>query len=174
MTINTKYSSRLQKRNCGNYRKRKRTRWSDVNRKPEVNLKRAYLSLGTVKKRLFSILACGSQVADAVTDHHHGSFLFMIRYQCSLAASRTDTQLMESVTEHFKKWGRLLNVKVLKDWMQRPYSFVQFEVCQHFSSIPAEMRGLSLRVFCVTVVLSVLIVHRGRATSHGRSSEHCD
>lgn len=35
---------------------------------------------------------------------------------------------MESVTEHFKKWGPLLNVKVLKDWMQRPYSFVQFEV----------------------------------------------
>ncbi|KAF9273280.1 hypothetical protein BGZ68_001644 [Mortierella alpina] len=30
--------------------------------------------------------------------------------------------------EHFKKWGPLLNVKVLKDWMQRPYSFVQFEV----------------------------------------------
>ncbi|KAF9115951.1 hypothetical protein BGX27_005643 [Mortierella sp. AM989] len=45
----------------------------------------------------------------------------------SLAASRTDFQLVESVTEHFKKWGPLLNVKVLKDWMQRPYSFVQFE-----------------------------------------------
>lgn len=46
----------------------------------------------------------------------------------SLAATQTDAQLVRSVTEHFQKWGTLMNVKVLKDWMQRPYSFVQFEV----------------------------------------------
>ncbi|KAF9903072.1 hypothetical protein EC991_004246 [Linnemannia zychae] len=47
-------------------------------------------------------------------------------FVASLAATRTDVQLVESVTEHFQKWGVLMNVKVLKDWMQRPYSFVQF------------------------------------------------
>ncbi|QSL67001.1 hypothetical protein MERGE_001388 [Pneumocystis wakefieldiae] len=46
---------------------------------------------------------------------------------CLLSSSRTDEQLCVSVTNHFRKWGNLLNVKVLKDWMQRPYSFVQFE-----------------------------------------------
>lgn len=46
----------------------------------------------------------------------------------SLSASRTEEELARSVTEHFAKWGTLLNVKVLKDWMHRPYSFVQFEV----------------------------------------------
>jgi hypothetical protein len=35
--------------------------------------------------------------------------------------------LNKSVFEEFKQWGRLLNVKVLRDWMGRPYGFVQFE-----------------------------------------------
>ncbi|KAG4303055.1 hypothetical protein PCK1_000721 [Pneumocystis canis] len=48
-------------------------------------------------------------------------------FVASLSSSRTDEQLCISVTNHFRKWGNLLNVKVLKDWMQRPYSFVQFE-----------------------------------------------
>ncbi|KAG4305968.1 hypothetical protein PORY_000878 [Pneumocystis oryctolagi] len=48
-------------------------------------------------------------------------------FVASLSSSRTDEQLCASVTNHFRKWGNLLNVKVLKDWMQRPYSFVQFE-----------------------------------------------
>ncbi|KAH7047186.1 hypothetical protein BKA57DRAFT_493816 [Linnemannia elongata] len=48
-------------------------------------------------------------------------------FVASLAATQTDAQLVQSVTEHFQKWGTLMNVKVLKDWMQRPYSFVQFE-----------------------------------------------
>ncbi|ORX89985.1 hypothetical protein K493DRAFT_305307 [Basidiobolus meristosporus CBS 931.73] len=48
-------------------------------------------------------------------------------FVASLAASKTDEELHESVTKHFSKYGKLLNVKVLKDWKQRPYSFVQFE-----------------------------------------------
>ncbi|EMR08203.1 hypothetical protein PNEG_03373 [Pneumocystis murina B123] len=48
-------------------------------------------------------------------------------FVASLSSSRTDEELCASVTNHFRKWGNLLNVKVLKDWMQRPYSFVQFE-----------------------------------------------
>ncbi|KAG0041339.1 hypothetical protein BGZ83_001968 [Gryganskiella cystojenkinii] len=48
-------------------------------------------------------------------------------FVASLSSARTDGELHRSVTDHFGQWGGLLNVKVLKDWMQRPYSFVQFE-----------------------------------------------
>ncbi|KAF9976820.1 hypothetical protein BGZ73_007727 [Actinomortierella ambigua] len=48
-------------------------------------------------------------------------------FVASLSASRTDAQLFESVSNHFSQWGKLMHVKVLKDWMNRPYSFVQFE-----------------------------------------------
>ncbi|KAF9163430.1 hypothetical protein DFQ26_002520 [Actinomortierella ambigua] len=48
-------------------------------------------------------------------------------FVASLSSSRTDAQLFESVTSHFSQWGKLMHVKVLKDWMNRPYSFVQFE-----------------------------------------------
>ncbi|KAI8835528.1 hypothetical protein BC829DRAFT_448141 [Chytridium lagenaria] len=48
-------------------------------------------------------------------------------FVASLSSARTDEQLLKSVTEHFAQWGPLANVKVLKDWMGRPYAFVQFE-----------------------------------------------
>ncbi|KAJ3327670.1 hypothetical protein HDU76_011354 [Blyttiomyces sp. JEL0837] len=48
-------------------------------------------------------------------------------FVASLSSARTDDQLLESVTRHFEKWGALSNVKVLKDWLARPYAFVQFE-----------------------------------------------
>ncbi|TPX38357.1 hypothetical protein SmJEL517_g00344 [Synchytrium microbalum] len=48
-------------------------------------------------------------------------------FVASLSSSRTDEQLQESVSKHFEQWGTLLHVKVLKDVMSRPYSFVQFE-----------------------------------------------
>ncbi|KAI9229698.1 MAG: hypothetical protein DHS80DRAFT_717, partial [Piptocephalis tieghemiana] len=47
-------------------------------------------------------------------------------FVASLSAAKSEDQLQESVTRHFKRWGHLLNVKVFKDWQQRPYSFVQF------------------------------------------------
>ncbi|KAJ9066144.1 hypothetical protein DSO57_1012543 [Entomophthora muscae] len=47
-------------------------------------------------------------------------------FVASLVSSRTEKQLQESVTDHFERWGALDNVKVLKDSMNRPYSFVQF------------------------------------------------
>ncbi|ODQ50537.1 RNA-binding domain-containing protein, partial [Saitoella complicata NRRL Y-17804] len=47
-------------------------------------------------------------------------------FVASLAASRTDEQLLASVSAHFAKWGPPLHVKVLKDPLQRPYAFVQF------------------------------------------------
>ncbi|KAJ3104952.1 hypothetical protein HDU97_008700 [Phlyctochytrium planicorne] len=48
-------------------------------------------------------------------------------FVASLSSARTDEQLFKSVSEHVVKWGSLANVKVLKDWMGRPYAFVQFE-----------------------------------------------
>jgi hypothetical protein len=50
-------------------------------------------------------------------------------FVASLNAQRSDEQLTESVTRHFIKWGSLMGVKVMKDWMNRPYAFVQFGVC---------------------------------------------
>lgn len=64
---------------------------------------------------------------------------------------------MESVTEHFKRWGHLLNVKVLKDWMQRPYSFVQFEVCGTLFSILRTMELLG--PFSLDRLCNVNLVH---------------
>ncbi|KAJ3282198.1 hypothetical protein HK104_011047, partial [Borealophlyctis nickersoniae] len=48
-------------------------------------------------------------------------------FVASLSSSRTDEQLQESVTRHFEQYGTIMNVKVLKDWLARPYAFVQFE-----------------------------------------------
>ncbi|KAJ3011700.1 hypothetical protein HKX48_006703 [Thoreauomyces humboldtii] len=48
-------------------------------------------------------------------------------FVASLSSSRSDTDLQRGVTEHFQQWGRLLHVKVLKDWLSRPYAFVQFK-----------------------------------------------
>ncbi|KAJ3110418.1 hypothetical protein HDU96_006637 [Phlyctochytrium bullatum] len=48
-------------------------------------------------------------------------------FVASLSSARTDEQLLRSVTDHFIQWGPLAHVKVLKDWMNRPYAFVQFE-----------------------------------------------
>lgn len=46
----------------------------------------------------------------------------------SLAKEKSDRDLNRSVWRHFSQWGRLLHVKVLKDWMSRPYAFVQYAV----------------------------------------------
>ncbi|GBB92389.1 hypothetical protein RclHR1_00200022 [Rhizophagus clarus] len=51
-------------------------------------------------------------------------------FVASLPSTKSDGDLQKSVWNHFSRWGILLNVKVLKDWLSRPYSFVQFEnVC---------------------------------------------
>ncbi|EPX70669.1 RNA-binding protein M [Schizosaccharomyces octosporus yFS286] len=44
----------------------------------------------------------------------------------SLNSSLSESQLTVSVKTFFQKYGPLLHVKVLKDWLQRSYSFVQF------------------------------------------------
>ncbi|KAG1494528.1 hypothetical protein G6F54_007817 [Rhizopus delemar] len=44
-------------------------------------------------------------------------------FVASLNKNVQDSELNKSVFEEFKQWGRLLNVKVLRDWMGRPYGF---------------------------------------------------
>ncbi|CAO3569626.1 unnamed protein product [Mortierella alpina] len=91
-------------------------------------------------------------------------------FVASLAASKTDAQLMDSVTEHFKNWGPLLNVKVLKDWMQRPYSFVQFERVEDARRAMVEAQnsvidGRHIRIEQARVNRTLLILRLGRTTT---------
>ncbi|KAF9089559.1 hypothetical protein BGX23_006591 [Mortierella sp. AD031] len=91
-------------------------------------------------------------------------------FVASLAASRTDVQLVESVTEHFQKWGKLLNVKVLKDWMQRPYSFVQFENVEDAQRAMVEAQntiidGRHIRIEQARVNRTLFILRFARSTT---------
>ncbi|KAF9936905.1 hypothetical protein BGZ65_001948 [Modicella reniformis] len=87
-----------------------------------------------------------------------------------------DVQLVESVTEHFKKWGPLMNVKVLKDWMQRPYSFVQFERIEDAQRAMAEAQntvidGRHIRIEQARVNRTLFILRFGRNTTEQEITE---
>ncbi|KAK3842480.1 MAG: hypothetical protein J3R72DRAFT_474793 [Linnemannia gamsii] len=91
-------------------------------------------------------------------------------FVASLAATRTDSQLVESVTEHFQKWGSLMNVKVLKDWMQRPYSFVQFETIEDAQRAMVEAQntiidGRHIRIEQARVNRTLFILRFSRGTT---------
>ncbi|KAJ3270189.1 hypothetical protein HDV01_000468 [Terramyces sp. JEL0728] len=62
----------------------------------------------------------------------------------SLESTPTDEQLCSSVSLVFKKYGELLNVKVLRDLKQRPFSFVQFKTHQDADRAYAEAAGTIL------------------------------
>lgn len=47
-------------------------------------------------------------------------------FVASLCSNMSDDDLCISVTDHFKKWGDLSTVKVLRDTSNRPYAFVQY------------------------------------------------
>ncbi|KAG7666009.1 uncharacterized protein J8A68_000439 [[Candida] subhashii] len=47
-------------------------------------------------------------------------------FVASLCSTKSDDELCLSVTNHFKKWGKLSTVKVLRDTCNRPYAFVQY------------------------------------------------
>lgn len=47
-------------------------------------------------------------------------------FVASLSSDLSDDILCESVTQHFKQWGELTLVKVLRDPSNRPYAFVQY------------------------------------------------
>jgi hypothetical protein len=46
----------------------------------------------------------------------------------SLPSDKKEEELLDAVADYFEKYGRLAHVKVLKDWLARPYAFVQYEV----------------------------------------------
>lgn len=47
-------------------------------------------------------------------------------FVASLLASKSDVELCKSVTDHFEGYGKIANVKVLRDYNSRPYAFVQY------------------------------------------------
>lgn len=47
-------------------------------------------------------------------------------FVASLSATKNDDELCVSVTSHFRQWGELSTVKVLRDTANRPYAFVQY------------------------------------------------
>lgn len=47
-------------------------------------------------------------------------------FVASLSSNLSDEVLCESVTAHFKQWGDVILVKVLRDPANRPYAFVQY------------------------------------------------
>lgn len=66
---------------------------------------------------------------NAPVKHKPSSCLFV----ASLVFSKSDEELITSVTEHFKVYGPITSVKVLRDTYNRPYAFVQYtsdEDCQ--------------------------------------------
>lgn len=48
-------------------------------------------------------------------------------FVASLSSNLSDDILCQSVTNHFKQWGKMSLVKVLRDPANRPYAFVQYE-----------------------------------------------
>ncbi|KAM3162609.1 RIM4-like protein [Lachancea thermotolerans] len=65
-------------------------------------------------------------------------------FVASLAASLSDDDLCLSVTENFKKFGRLTMVKVLRDPANRPYAFVQYTNDADAKKALKEAQGSSL------------------------------
>lgn len=47
-------------------------------------------------------------------------------FVASLSAMHSDDHLCNSVNDHFKQWGEITLVKVLRDQVNRPYAFVQY------------------------------------------------
>ncbi|PSK40381.1 hypothetical protein C7M61_000016 [Candidozyma pseudohaemuli] len=48
-------------------------------------------------------------------------------FVASLLYTKTDVELCKSVTDHFEQFGKIVNVKVLRDYSGRPYAFVQYD-----------------------------------------------
>ncbi|RKP27951.1 hypothetical protein SYNPS1DRAFT_20664 [Syncephalis pseudoplumigaleata] len=89
----------------------------------------------------------------------------LIHAAYSLVATRSEGQLRGSVYSHFSQWGELLDVKVFRDWQQRPYSFVQFESKEAAMVALQESKGSlidgrPIRVEPARVNRALFIVHK--------------
>ncbi|CAO3626579.1 unnamed protein product [Mucor hiemalis] len=49
-------------------------------------------------------------------------------FVASLNKNVPDDELTSNVSDHFQQWGKVMGVKVLQDWLKRPYAFVQYEL----------------------------------------------
>lgn len=68
-----------------------------------------------------------------------------------------DEDLNMNVFNHFKQWGQLLNVKVLKDGLRRPYAFVQFEVRAYIKLwLPCSISNITLSLIINHLFLFLL------------------
>ncbi|KFH73828.1 hypothetical protein MVEG_01042 [Podila verticillata NRRL 6337] len=97
-------------------------------------------------------------------------------FVASLCSTRTEAELVDSVTKHFSKWGPLIHVKVLKDWAGRPYSFVQFEHVPHAQRAMAEAQnsvvdGRHIRIEQARVNRTLFILRISRSTTEEEISD---
>ncbi|KAG0017704.1 hypothetical protein BGZ81_010563 [Podila clonocystis] len=97
-------------------------------------------------------------------------------FVASLCSTRSESELVDSVTKHFSKWGPLLNVKVLKDWAGRPYSFVQFVHVPHAQRAMAEAQnsvvdGRHIRIEQARVNRTLFILRIARSTTEEEISD---
>ncbi|KAI9469813.1 MAG: hypothetical protein EXX96DRAFT_587522 [Benjaminiella poitrasii] len=65
-------------------------------------------------------------------------------FVASLNKHLEDQELHNSVLNHFKQWGQIIGVKVFKDWLKRPYAFVQYEFVSHCKIALKEAPGTML------------------------------
>ncbi|KAI7907186.1 uncharacterized protein BX663DRAFT_131085 [Cokeromyces recurvatus] len=65
-------------------------------------------------------------------------------FVASLNKHLEDQELHDSVLKHFKQWGQIIGVKVFKDWLKRPYAFVQYENISHCKLALKEAPGTIL------------------------------
>ncbi|KAI8365647.1 hypothetical protein EDC96DRAFT_187803 [Choanephora cucurbitarum] len=65
-------------------------------------------------------------------------------FVASLSKDVPDEELQSDVFQHFLQWGTLSSVKVLKDWLKRPYAFVQFERVEDSKTAIKEAPGTIL------------------------------
>ncbi|KAG0075039.1 hypothetical protein BGZ93_003127 [Podila epicladia] len=119
-------------------------------------------------------ISCGQPTddTDALPRGEPQACLFV----ASLCSTRTESELVDSVTKHFSKWGPLLNVKVLKDWAGRPYSFVQFVHVPHAQRAMAEAQnsvidGRHIRIEQARVHRTLFILRIARSTTEEEISD---
>ena len=65
-------------------------------------------------------------------------------FVASLAATLTDAELNASVTKEFKKYGKIVSVKVLRDPANRPYAFVQYASDEDALNALSQAQGTTL------------------------------
>ncbi|KXN69291.1 hypothetical protein CONCODRAFT_165848 [Conidiobolus coronatus NRRL 28638] len=85
-------------------------------------------------------------------------------FVASLVSSKAENELAKSVGKHFSQWGKLVDVKVMKDSMNRPYGFVQYDLKEDAKialekSINTVIDGRHIRVEKARVNRTIFLYH---------------